>query len=152
MAGSKRPAVAAGSGRTTSTGWTLKGDPHRHRERGYLGREAAPSQWAASGGPELQQEISGGGGGSDSGAAEEMDRDGADDGGGEPRWAKMTRRQRKSWLQWEKRRRHQARPLGVASPSQREDRRQAAARPLVGPPQYSPLSVLSAPGWPSCLF
>ena len=28
-------------------------------------------------------------------AAEEMDRDGADDGGGEPCWAEMTRRQKK---------------------------------------------------------
>ena len=40
---------------------------------------------------EGQQEICGGGGGGDGGAAEEMDRDEADDGGGEPCSAEMTR-------------------------------------------------------------
>ena len=31
--GSKRSVVAAGSGRTVTTGWTLEGDSPRHRER-----------------------------------------------------------------------------------------------------------------------
>ena len=32
--GSKRSVVAAGSGRTMTTEWTVEGDPPRHRERG----------------------------------------------------------------------------------------------------------------------
>ena len=32
--GSKRSVVAAGSGRTMTAGWTLEGDPPRHREQG----------------------------------------------------------------------------------------------------------------------
>ena len=31
--GSKRSVVAAGSGRTVTTGWTSEGDPPRHRQR-----------------------------------------------------------------------------------------------------------------------
>ena len=85
------------------------------------GTAAVADGGRGGGGPGGQQEIGGGGGGGDGGAAEGMDRDGAEDGGGEPCWAEMTRRQRKNWLQWEKRRRGQARPLGVASPSQRDD-------------------------------
>ena len=48
----------------------------------------------------VRQEIGGGSGGDGGGAAEEMDQDGAgtaDDGGGEPCWAEMTRNQRKKW-------------------------------------------------------
>ena len=36
--GSKSSVVAAGSGRTMTTGWALEGDPPRHRQRG-------PQQW-----------------------------------------------------------------------------------------------------------
>ena len=48
----------------------------------------------------VRQEIGGGSGGDGGGSAEEMDLDGAgtaDDGGGEPCWAEMTRRQKKDW-------------------------------------------------------
>ena len=57
------------------------------------------------GGPGGQQEI-GDGGGCDGGAAEEMDRDGAEDGGRDEgsgtrkdndEWPKMTRGQRRNW-------------------------------------------------------
>ena len=77
------------------------------------------------------EEIGGDSGGDGGGSAEEMDLDGAgtaDDGGGEPCWAEMTRR---------------SFGRGCALAARR--RRQAFARPLAGPPKTLP--VLSAPGW-----
>ena len=101
--GSKRSVVAAGSGRTRTTGWTLEGDPPRHRQRGPGQRLVAVAVepegqqgigggggfWqeihrdtgsgdrggGGGGGPGGQQEIGGGGGRGDGGVAEEMDRD-----------------------------------------------------------------------------
>ena len=61
------------------------------------GTAAVADGGRGGGGPGGQQEIGGGGGGGDGGAAEGMDRDGAEDGGGEPCWAEMTRNQRKKW-------------------------------------------------------
>ena len=74
---------------------------------GATSTPAAETGAAAGGGgggvgPGGQQEIGGDGGGGDGGAAEEMDRDGADDGGGEPLpkpdgYAQMTKTQQRNW-------------------------------------------------------
>ena len=104
-----------GAGAADLTGAVEQGfDPRRTDGGGAAGD-------AGGGGLGRQQEISGGGGGGDGGAAEEMDRDGADDGGGEPCWAEMTRAQRKKWKKWGGRRRYGASPQGRASPSLRDD-------------------------------
>ena len=103
--GGRRGAGGGGAGAAELTGAVERDfDPRRTHGGGAAGG-------AGGGGPGGQREICGGGGGGDGGAAEEMDRDGADDGGfqgggaegtnrppdpGE--WLAMTRVQRKNWI------------------------------------------------------